>query len=65
MALGRYAASLPALPEIELLPYHDMGRVKYENMGIPYPMEGIRVATREDVDRAEKIIEAAMQSTVG
>ena len=37
-AIGAFAASLPALEGIELLPYHKIGRDKYERLGKGCPM---------------------------
>jgi hypothetical protein len=33
-----------------------MGTVKYQNLGIPYPLEGVNALTKEDGARAKKII---------
>ena len=37
-AIAQYAASLPGVEELHLLPYHQFGRDKYEGLGRPYPM---------------------------
>ena len=34
------------MEKIEILPYHDLGKFKWENLGVEYPLEGIRTATR-------------------
>ena len=59
MALCRFIGSLKTLEKLELLPYHDMGRVKYEALGIPYPLDGTPTATKADIERAYEIIKAA------
>jgi pyruvate formate lyase activating enzyme len=41
LALGAFTKTLQNLEKIELLPYHDMGRVKYESLGMAYPLEGV------------------------
>ena len=33
-----------------------MGKYKWENLGLEYPLEGVRDANQEDVDRAKKIL---------
>ena len=37
-AIAQYAASLPGVEKLHLLPYHQFGRDKYEGLGRPYPM---------------------------
>ena len=41
---------------MELLPYHTMGRFKWEEMGLTYPLEGVPDASKEDMTRAYKIL---------
>jgi pyruvate formate lyase activating enzyme len=41
---------------VEVLPYHTLGLVKWDNLKIPYPLEGVRPPTEEEVKRAEKIL---------
>lgn len=41
---------------VEILPYHTLGLFKWENLGIAYPLEGVRTPTQEEVERAEKIL---------
>lgn len=40
-ALGRLIAPWRNVVGLELLPYHTMGIVKYEKLGIPYKLEGV------------------------
>lgn len=40
-ALGRLIARWPNVRGLELLPYHTLGRAKYEQLGIPYPLDGV------------------------
>ena len=47
------------IERIEVLPYHVLCRVKYENLGIPYPLEGVPPMTEMDAEHALKIIENA------
>ena len=39
--LGWFIGGLGNLKALDVLPYHTMGRVKYEKLGIPYRLEGI------------------------
>lgn len=37
--LGRYLGTLKNVKALDVLPYHDMGKAKYRQLGIPYPLE--------------------------
>ena len=41
---------------VEILPYHTLGVFKWEKLGIPYPLEGMRPPTEEEVRRAEELL---------
>lgn len=47
---------LSSVERVEVLPYHTMGRVKYEKLGIAYPLEGVPTPTKERVQNAKRIL---------
>ncbi len=57
MALGRFAEGLSVVDRIEILPYHRMGSYKWQQLGIPYPLEGVMEPSGLEVERAEHYIE--------
>ena len=57
-ALGKFIKELKYLEKLEILPYHELGKVKYEALGLPYPLEGTKVPTEKDIERALSIINA-------
>lgn len=54
--LKEFLSTLKTVDKVEFLPYHDMGKFKWLELGFEYPLEGVPVATPEDVDRAKKIL---------
>ena len=43
--------------KFEFLPYHDLGKYKWEKLELEYELKDLRVANNDDVKRAEKIME--------
>ena len=62
IALGNFLKELNTLEKIEVLPYHTLGKTKYKSLNISYPLEGIRDATDEDVERTLSIIKSSKNS---
>ena len=52
----KFIESLTNVEKIEVLPYHTMGEVKYQNLNIDYPLKGIQPPTKELVNKANKIL---------
>lgn len=49
-AIARFAASLPGVKELHLLPYHRLGQDKYAGLGRKYLLEGIEPMSQECVE---------------
>ena len=60
--LREFLDTLENIEKVEVLPYHTMGRVKYENLGKAYPLEGIQPPDRLRVENAKKILRAGKYS---
>lgn len=54
LATGRFLAALPGIEGIDILPYHSIGRAKYQKLGMDYPGDGL---TTPDLDHIKKLIE--------
>ena len=54
--LGTFLGTLSNVKALDVLPYHIMGIVKYEQLGMAYPLEGVPPATREQAAQAKKTI---------
>ena len=59
--LGEFIALLPNVKALDVLPYHVMGVSKYKELGIPYPLEGVEAATRDQAKEAKQIILTAFR----
>lgn len=59
--LGEFIGGLTNVKALDILPYHTLGTAKYRELGINYPLDGIRQAEKEDVIRARKIILGSMK----
>ena len=60
-ALGRFLATLSNVEKLEVLPYHSMGKVKYDNLGMDYALKDTPQLTKAEAKSAETIILEAMQ----
>ena len=56
--LRDFINSIDSITRVDLLKYHDLGKYKWEALNVPYELEGIRLATDEDIDRVKKILES-------
>jgi pyruvate formate lyase activating enzyme len=54
--LGEYLSGLKMLKALDVLPYHDMGKVKYENLGIEYPLKDVQPLEKSEAIKAKEII---------
>ena len=54
--MGELIRGLKSVERVEVLPYHTLGQSKWEKLGIPYTLEGVRIPTQEEVERAEKLL---------
>ncbi len=56
LELKKFIESLNNVKKIELMPYHELGKYKWENLGFNYELEGVLATTSEDIGRAKKIL---------
>ena len=57
LKLKHFISGLKNVDRVEILPYHNMGKYKWEKLGFKYELDGIRPATQEDIDKAKAIID--------
>ncbi len=54
--LGLFIGELKNVKALDVLPYHEMGEVKYKNLNIEYPLKNMPALKKEDAIKAREII---------
>lgn len=54
--LGQFLTGMNNVQKVELLPYHKLGKHKWETMGEIYQLEGINPPPREVLDRIKRLL---------
>lgn len=57
--LGKFLKTLHNVEKLEVLPYHSMGKVKYDNLGMDYILKDTPQLTKVEAKEAEEIIRKA------
>ena len=56
--VARIAATIPTLERVEVLPFHQMGRDKWEALGLDYQLSEVQPPSAEQAERARDIFRA-------
>lgn len=48
------------IERVELLPYHTLGAYKYEELGIPYPLQGVPSLSQEEITHARSLVQSLL-----
>lgn len=56
-SLADYLRGFSVVQKVELLPYHTLGRYKWQNLGLEYPLEGVPDLTAEQLAHARGFFE--------
>ena len=59
--LGKFLKDFKNIEKIEVLPYHTLGKAKYENMGMEYPLGDTPQLSDKDAKHALEIIRENMR----
>jgi pyruvate formate lyase activating enzyme len=57
--IARFAASLGNVERVDVLPFHQMGKFKYEKLGIAYALADAQPPSQDAVERACEVFRAA------
>lgn len=55
--LGSKILPYHCVKKIELLPFHKMGAYKWESLGLPFPLNGVREPTTQEIKEATQIFQ--------
>jgi pyruvate formate lyase activating enzyme len=61
-ALGEFLSTLSNIKALDVLPYHDMAKPKYAELGLDYPLGDTPPLTKEEAIRARDIIMDGIKS---
>lgn len=61
--LGEFIGELKNVKALDVLPYHTMGISKYENLGMDYPLKGVRPLEKEEAIAAREMIKNGIRQT--
>ena len=54
-----FIRTLHNVERLEILPYHSLGELKYQKLGIPYPLKGLEPPSAERIEHARTVLECA------
>ncbi len=63
--LGAFLNTLGNVEKLEVLPYHSMGKVKYDNLGMDYVLKDTPQLTKQEAKEAEEIIRSVWEQKKG
>ncbi len=62
--LGRFLGTLTNMKALDVLPYHTMGKVKYDNLGLEYPLGDIPAMTKDGAIKCRDVIVKGIKDTL-
>lgn len=55
--LKKFISTLNNVEKVEILPYHNLGKFKWDEIGDTYELENINPPSLEEIDKAKKLLE--------
>ena len=63
-SVAEYLAQYPVIEQVEILPYHDLGKFKYEKMGIEYVLKDVPPLSQEKQKHAVELFRSMLKCPV-
>lgn len=54
--LSSFISTLTNVEKVEILPYHKMGVYKWKELGLTYPLDGVKTPSEQEVTRAKELL---------
>ena len=54
--LREFIKSIETVEKVEILPYHDLGKFKWKELGLKYELENVKIPTENDVNKVKEIL---------
>ncbi len=54
-AWAKYFTDYKSVKKVEILPYHNLGAYKYQELGLKYQLENVKPTTRAEAEKAKQI----------
>lgn len=54
--LKEFISSLNGIEKVEILPYHNLGKYKWDELNVKYELENIKPPTTDEINKAKKIL---------
>ena len=64
LAVAEYLSQFTVIELVEILPYHDLGKFKYEEMGIKYVLNDTKPLSQESQKRAVELFRSVLSCPV-
>ena len=61
---AQYFKDYQTIERVEILPYHTLGVYKYEQLGLPYKLQGVEPATRAQAEQAQQIFAQYLKNVI-
>lgn len=61
--LGQFIGKLHNVKALDVLPYHDMGKIKYQELGMDYPLKDVPPLDKNDAVAARQVIVSGMRDS--